>query len=363
MPRKPSNPGRGIHRETPATSYDVALLAGVSQSAVSRCYTPGASISSKTRAKIVKAADALGYRPNAIARGLITRRSNMVAVIITNLTNMAYPEVLFQLNQRLVERGMHLLLFTLSSERNVAQVLEEVWQYRVDGVVAAAHFSDEQTEACHARNLPVVFYNRRSSDPHAGSVCCDHERGVRDLVERLVQAGHHRFAIVGGPPESEVSQLRTRGAIDAIERKRGLVYDIYEGDYRYSGGREAAARIVSARRRADAVICANDALAFGCIDGLRRDHGISVPGDVSVVGFDGVSAVEWASYDLTTVVQPVERMVEAAVDMLLERIENPGLPAEARVFAGAFREGSSARLGTGAGDSRRRAGTATELPG
>lgn len=330
---------------TPATSYDVARLAGVSQSAVSRCFNPGTSISDKTRAKIVKAANTLGYRPNAIARGLITRRSNMVAVIITNLTNMVYPEVLFHLNQRLVERNIHLLLFTLSSERNIAEVLEEVWQYRVDGVVAAAQFTPEQIDACTARSLPIVFYNRSSDNPHVATVCCDHERGERDLVDRLVKSGHRHFAILSGPRESEVSTLRTRGAISTIESTAGLTYQLFEGDYTYQCGRDTASQIVAMKRRPDAVICANDVLAMGCMDELRHVHGLKVPQDISVTGFDGVTAAEWSSYNLTTVLQPAERMVEAAVDMLLERIENPGLPAEARLFAGALRLGGSARLG------------------
>lgn len=335
---------KSAEKSTPATSYDVARLAGVSQSAVSRCFNPGASISERTRAKIVKAANALGYRPNAIARGLITRRSNMVAVIITNLTNMVYPEVLFHLNQRLVERKIHLLLFTVSSERNVAEILEEVWQYRVDGVVAAAQFTREQIEACQARNLPIVFYNRSSDNPHVATVCCDHERGERELVDRLVKAGHRNFVILSGPPESEVSTLRTRGAIGAIERIGGLTCQLLEGDYTYKCGRERADQIVAMKRRPDAVICANDNLAMGCMDGLRHTHGLVIPRDISVTGFDGVTVAEWGSYDLTTILQPAERMVEAAVDMLVERIENPGLPAEARLFAGSLRLGSSARL-------------------
>lgn len=346
---KSSPPSRGsAAQRAPATSYDVARLAGVSQSAVSRCFNPGTSISDRTRAKIVKAANTLGYRPNAIARGLITRRSNMVAVIISNLTNMVYPEVLFHLNQRLVQRNIHLLLFTVSSERNVAEILEEVWQYRVDGVVAAAKFSPQQIEACRARNLPIVLYNRSSDNPHVATVCCDHERGERELVDRLARAGHRHFLVLSGPAESEVSTLRTRGAMDAIRRTAGLTCQLIEGDYTYRCGRERAGQIVAMKRRPDAVICANDTLAMGCMDGLRHDHGLSIPADISVAGFDGVSVGEWLSYDLTTVQQPAERMVESAVDMLLERIENPGLPAEARLFAGTLRIGSSARMDGGA---------------
>ena len=143
-----------------ATSYDVAHLAGVSQSAVSRCFKPGSSISAKTRAKIEKVASELGYQPNAIARGLISGRSNMVAVIITDLTNLNYPEVLSQLNRKLAEQNVHILLFTLTRESDVDKVLDQVLQYQVDGIIAAAQFTRKQIVDCDDRGIPLVFYNR-----------------------------------------------------------------------------------------------------------------------------------------------------------------------------------------------------------
>ena len=124
------------------TSYDVARHAGVSQSAVSRCFKPGASVSKKMRERVMTAVKELGYTPNAIARGLITRRSNMVAVIVSNLN--FYPEVVSELSARFTERGVHVLLFTLDHESDVSRTLEQVWQYQVDGVVAAAHLSPQE---------------------------------------------------------------------------------------------------------------------------------------------------------------------------------------------------------------------------
>ena len=112
-----------------ATSYDVAELAGVSQSAVSRVFQDGASASKAMRSRVMAAADKLGYRPNAIARGLITQRSNMVAVVISKLTNLYYPEVLVQLTQRFSERGVRVLLFALERESDTAEVLEPMLQY------------------------------------------------------------------------------------------------------------------------------------------------------------------------------------------------------------------------------------------
>ena len=108
-----TQPSSSAERKRAVTSYDVAELAGVSQSAVSRCYKPGASVSAKTREKVRLAAEELGYEPNAIARSLITRRSNSVAVIIPNLTNLYYPEVLAQIGQRFSKRGIRVLLFAL----------------------------------------------------------------------------------------------------------------------------------------------------------------------------------------------------------------------------------------------------------
>ena len=130
--KKPRDNGEKDARKR-ATSYDVAELAGVSQSAVSRVFQDGASASKAMRKRVMAAADKLGYRPNAIARGLITRRSNMVAVVISKLTNLYYPEVLVQLTQRFSERGVRVLLFALESESDTGTVIEQMLQYRVDG--------------------------------------------------------------------------------------------------------------------------------------------------------------------------------------------------------------------------------------
>ena len=123
------------------TSYDVARVAGVSQSAVSRAFRPGLSVSVKTKDKVMKAAKKLGYKPNAIARMLITQRSGMVAVIISSTSNLIYPELLSRLTDNLAEQNVKVLLFTLDGSEQLDDLLEQVWTYQVDGVIAlAAHF-------------------------------------------------------------------------------------------------------------------------------------------------------------------------------------------------------------------------------
>lgn len=339
MPAKKPENSRSV------TSYDVAKKAGVSQSAVSRCYKPGASVSEKTREKVRLAAAELGYEPNAIARSLITRRSNSVAVIIPNLTNLYYPEVLAQIGQRFSKRGIRVLLFALESESDVEDALQQIWQYQVDGVIAAAKLSEEQIAEFARRKKPLVFYNRHSNDHSASAVCCDQQEGAATLASGLANSGHKSAAIICGPQDSVVGLERERVS-EAKLRELG-VSDIIkvEGDFSYECGVAAIDKILKQRDSVpDAIMCVNDMSAIGVIDALRFEHGRKIPQDVSVVGFDGVGPAHWLSFDLTTVRQPVGRMTEAAVNMLIERIENPGIANEKRVFSGILVEGTSARL-------------------
>lgn len=344
-----AKPGNNTRKENFAntkrhvTSYDVARHAGVSQSAVSRCFKPGASVSKKMRERVMAAVKELGYKPNAIARGLITRRSNMVAVIVSNLN--FYPEVVSELSARFTERGVHVLLFTLDKESDVSRTLDQVWQYQVDGVIVAAHLTAQEITAFEERDVPLVFYNRSYDDVQVSSVSCDQVAGERALINLLLQHGNHRsFAIVSGPTDSVVSMQRTRGAIDRLRESGFEDITCVSGDYGYDSGRRAAQAIVEQRGSApDAFICANDMMAFGVMDELRYHLDIDVPGEVSVVGFDGVRAAAWSSFDLATIAQPVESMAEAAVSMLMERVENHELPPERRLFSGVLRQGSTVR--------------------
>lgn len=156
-----------------ATSYDVARLAGVSQSAVSRCFKPGASISGKMRERVMKAAKELEYQPNAIARGLITQRSNLVAVLVSGRLNLYYPEVLFKITEQLSAAGLRALLFTVDNEEDTEMVIEQAWQFQVDGVISASHMSQDQYKILEKRQIPVVFFNRYFADHPNTVVYCD----------------------------------------------------------------------------------------------------------------------------------------------------------------------------------------------
>lgn len=324
-----------------ATSYDVARLAGVSQSAVSRCFKPGASVSKKMRDKVMAAAKELHYQPNAIARGLITRRSNLVAVLVSSQMNFYYPEVLFQLTDRFSQRGLRVLLFTINEEADVEESLNQVWQYQADGVISASYLTIEQHKLLEERQIPVVMFNRYFDDYATNSIWCDPEGATDTMIKHLIDFGHQKFGLLEGPEYSMVNVQRMKLVREAIQNHGGEITSEARGNYRYESAAAATQSLMSDKRKPTAIIAANDMMAMGALDELKNVMGRSVPGDVSVVGFDGIGAARFASYELTTIRQPIGRMADAAVSMLVDRVENPDLSHEKRVLTGSFLQGTS----------------------
>lgn len=328
------------------TSYDVALRAGVSQSAVSRCFKPNASVSAAMRERVKQAALELDYTPNAIARSLITRRSNLVAVLISNLTNLYYPEVLSELSHQFVKNGMRVLLFTLPHEGDVDKVIAQVWEYQVDGVVAAARLTPAQVNEFERRKIPFVLYNRSLRDKPVNAVVCDQIAGARTVVSRLVAGGHKRFAIISGPHDSVVGQERTQGTLERLQELGLAAPVVVHGNYDYDSGARGLRQIIKTLKSPpDAIICGNDVMAIGCVDTARHELNMRVPEQLSVVGFDGVEPSTWRSYNLTTLRQPVQKMAQAAAEMLISLIAHPHAAAEKRVFSAQFVEGGTSILG------------------
>jgi DNA-binding LacI/PurR family transcriptional regulator len=326
------------------TSYDVARVAGVSQSAVSRAFRPGLSVSDKTRAKVMKAAKKLGYKPNAIARMLITQRSGMVAVIISSISNLVYPELLSRVTDQLSARGVRVLLFTLDESSQLEDLLEQIWTFQVDGVIAlTAHFDHRDIAKFEEHHIPVVLYNRQVPDHPVNTVCVDHAQGIRQLIDLLVGSGNQRFLVLSGPADSDVANERRIIALQQLANHGFDDVPVLYGDYSYQSGKDCFAEWMREHEAPDAVVCSNDTMAIGCIDQARDANGIDVPGQMSVVGFDGIHAAFWTGYELTTVRQPVNQMAKAAVDILMERVENPEAPPEKRVLAGILVRGKSAR--------------------
>jgi DNA-binding LacI/PurR family transcriptional regulator len=326
------------------TSYDVAREAGLSQSAVSRVFRPGLSVSKKTRDKVMATANEMGYRPNAIARMLITKQSGMVAVIVSLRANVDYPEVLSQVSKQLAARNKRVLLFTLDDVEGLNELFEQILTFQVDGVIAlAAHFESHRLAQFEKHEIPVVLYNRNVLDAMANSVCCNHEQGIKQLITELEKNSPKNYLVLSGPKDSDVANERREIAIRLLKQFAVKDVSILYGDYSYQSGRDCLAKWLQNNPAPDAIICSNDTMAIGVIDEARENHNIHIPNDMSIVGFDGITSSAWQSYQITTIKQPVEKLVKAAVEILLEHIENPNSPPEVRVLTGALIKGNSVK--------------------
>ena len=308
------------------TLADVALLAGVSQSAVSRTFTPGASVAPKTRERVVQAAAQLGYRPNAIARTLTTRRSRMIGVVVSYLQNQFYPVVIEKLSQSLQRHGYHVLLFVSDGHETGATVddkLMDVMQYQVDGLVlASVTLSSAIAQGCRASGVPIVLFNRTAPVDGVHSVASDNVAGGRLAAQTLIEAGCQRIAYIAGLEDASTQIERERGFTERLREARLELFARAAGRYSYEGACEAARALCSKPVKPDGIFVANDHMALAVIDTLRSELGLHVPQDISVIGFDNVPQSGWPAYGLTTIAQDAQAMVDATVDVLLQAIES-----------------------------------------
>lgn len=325
----------GMQRSKRASSTDVARLAGVSQSAVSRAFTPGKAIAPATRAKVEAAAKALGYRPNMLARSLITRRTNIVAVMTGDISNPHYARTVNAMSIGFQRRGFHVLLFSLNQGNSVEESVEEVLKYRVDGVILiTAALSSEVGEACAQVGVPVVLYNRYALHSNVSSVRIDNMRGGRDVADHLVGQGHTRIGFISGTAVDSTSGDRERGFAERLAELKAEAAIKVAGDFTFESGRLGFAKLWHDNAKVTAVFAASDIMAAGVMDAARHDFNLRIPDDLSVVGFDDIEVASWPSYDLTTIRQPVEQMTEFALDMLIERIDNGHALTQTRLICG-----------------------------
>ncbi|WP_174291280.1 LacI family DNA-binding transcriptional regulator [Sphingomonas bacterium] len=320
------------------TSEDVARAAGVSASAVSRAFTPGASVSPEKRARIVRAASELGYRPNVMARAVATQRSNVIGLILFSETNRHHPEVLLALSRAFSALGLRIMLFLIEEDEEIGGVVDHILSYRLDGVIAAATIPAEHRAQFDRARVPLLFYNR-SDQADTSSVSCNHHASGEMIARHLMAGGHRSFALIRADLDSLVGRERMRGVEDALAGTGGVVAADFRGDFDYDHG-VAAVRHWADRGIVDftAIIAANDMMAIGAKDALVQ-QGRRVPEEVAVAGFDGIEAGRWLSYRIPSVGQPIEAMAQAAAEMMTRRIAGRTAIAEQRLFPGLLQTG------------------------
>ncbi len=348
MARRPPLPTPETARRS-ATAHDVARLAGVSQSAVSRSFTQGASVSAETRRKVLEAASQIGYRPNMVARSLITRRSSIIGVAMAYLENQFYPSVLEALSDAFGQRGYQTMLFTSRHGESSDPILEDVLRHKVDALVmASASLSSRFDEECQQAGVPVILLNRRTESASISSVTTDNRAGAEAVAAFLAAGGHQHFAFLAGLDNSSTSQEREEGfsawlATQGFEKPRRIA-----GYYDFNRAAEATRALLASKQRPDAIFCANDHMALAAINVARAEYGLDIGREISIVGFDNAGPASWPLFDLTTYAQPIQAMVERVVEIACEGLAEPGSAAQRLVLPGRLAVRRSARLPPGA---------------
>lgn len=306
------------------TVKDLARDLGMSVSTVSRAFYPDAVIAEKTRHTVLKRAEELGYRPNPFAQSLITNKTQIVGMVVSDLTNPFYPEVMTDMTAMLQENGMNVMLAAVNHPDRTDEAVDLLLSYQPDLVIfLAVTLSSHAREKCEAAGAPCIFFNRLSADGLGFGISCDNETGGRQAADFLIDSGHRHLLYVSAFPGASTNVERQNGFCARTE-ERGLPCPgvIEAGFFTYEAGYAAGLEVARLASPVDGVFCANDIVAIGFIEGVQEGLGLRVPDDLSVVGFDDITMAGWPSHKLTTIAQPLGQMMAATVELARELARN-----------------------------------------
>lgn len=317
-----------------ATSSLVARRAGVSVAAVSRAFNPGAVIAAQTRQRVLAAASAIGYVPRTLLRAGGASPPG-IGVVMGDLTNPFFPEVLERLTHGLRARGYGMQLHCAPRGTDVDAVIPDLFRIPPAGVLmGSATLSPGLARICRERGVPVVLLNRAVPAPGVSMVGCDNHAGGLRVAELFLRTGRRRIAFMGGRPDIASGIERARGFRDGLAVAGRTLHAAEMGGFAYEPALAAARRLFALVERPDAVFCANDVMALAVLDHVRHEAGLRVPQDVSVVGFDDIAMASWPAYGLTTIRQRTEVMTEEAIDLLARLATAPGSEGVSRLVTG-----------------------------
>ncbi|WP_337024622.1 MULTISPECIES: LacI family DNA-binding transcriptional regulator [unclassified Pantoea] len=302
---------------------DVARLAGVSRSAVSRTFTPGASVAEKTRAKIMRAAEQLGYQVNIIARTMNTGSSNFIGIVTAGFDNPFRSKLLAPLVHQLALHGFMPLLMNADDPEQLAPSLRQLLSYHVAGVIITSGAPPlSLAEEYLARKIPVTLINRHADLPGCDRVTSDNAQGMQLMADYCRQRGWQNIGFIG----EHSSNFSTEQRYEALQ---ACAPDLTISSRFIAGGGYAAGRAAAQElSECQVLLCATDMLALGAMDGLRA---MNSSGDLpAVIGFDDIPQASWDPYHLTTVQQDTDGLAQQAVDLLVTRIEQFDLPSRQR---------------------------------
>ncbi|EDW20099.1 catabolite control protein A [Bacillus sp. FSL K6-4563] len=302
------------------TIYDVAREANVSMATVSRVVNGNPNVKPTTRKKVLEAIDRLGYRPNAVARGLASKKTTTVGVIIPDISSIFYSELARGIEDIATMYKYNIILS--NSDQNTDKelhLLNTMLGKQVDGIVfMGGNITDVLVEEFKRSPVPIVLAASVEEQAQTPSVNINYEQAIYDSVQLLVEKGHKRIAFVSGPMSEPINSMRKLAGYKRALEEAGIAFDdalVAEGDYSYDSGIESLAHLLEQSDKPTAVIAATDEMALGVIHGAQ-DRGVSIPDDLEVIGFDNTRLSLMVRPQLTTVVQPTYDIGAVAMRLL-----------------------------------------------
>ena len=311
----------------PVTIKDVARESGVNISTVSRALNNGYGVNDQTREHVIAVAARLNYRPNRIARGLVTGRSHSLGLILSDIRNPFFAEVARGAEDAARAGNCDLVLCNsdLDADKQM-QYVRSLPEKRVDGILmnSVSALSREQQAQLAASKVPIVLLNRPASNRTLSTVCADNESGGALAARYLLDLGHRKIAHLTGPRQHGNLSDRTRGFVRTLQAAKDPVRPIVvHGKFNFAGGAELTRKLLDAHPDVTAIFAANDVMAFGVVR-AALERGLRIPEDLSLIGFDNIEFSGIVHPPLTTIHQPKYEMGQAAVEILLRLARDKG---------------------------------------
>ncbi len=305
---------------------DIAKEAGVSTATVSHVINNTKFVSDETRVKVQKAIKKFDYHPNTHAQSLALGKSKMIGLLVSDIANPFFPEIIKSVESAVFSNGYSLILLNTDYDtKRAVEYVHRLIQMRVAGIILMnSEFDQSFVKEAKLKRTSIVFHDQHIVDEKMSTIILDYDVGISEAVQHLVSLGHTDIAHIAGSHEIYSAVIREnafKAAIKKFVRGAGKPR-IFEGDFRFEGGRHAARRILAEKKRPTGVVVANDMMALGAMQEFKA-AGLSIPGDISIIGFDDISFASLSEPPLTTVCSPRVEIGRRAVEALLLTVDRP----------------------------------------
>ncbi|MEC0227579.1 LacI family DNA-binding transcriptional regulator [Paenibacillus alba] len=321
----------------PATIKDVAKAADVSVATVSRVLHNLTGYSDKTKQKVMQAVEELGYQPNAIARGLVNKRTQTIGVLFPHVSSSFSSDILHGIEEIAQEKGFSVIVCNTAEEgKRTMKYLQVLREKQVDGIVFTSEvLKDEYFQAIKEMRVPVILVNTMSQKHMIPYVKVDDHQAAYHATDYLIQKGHREIAMISGSPKDRIAGLPRLDGYRQALADNGIEYiesQVANGDFNLEGGTEAMKKLLAEAPPFTALFAASDEMAIGAMN-VALERGIKIPDDLSIIGYDDLKFARMVYPPLTTIHQPLTMMGRMASEKLIALIEEDSMQVSSSIVS------------------------------